>query len=190
MKKIMMIIAVTISIITTTACNSNREKNIAVEIDDSIIAKTDTITFCLPLYKFANTRIHDTLLSIVNNYFLNDLDAVSIVYFPIADTSGTYSDDSIPYLYNLYIETIHYFYTSNTWKDDYRYMVGCSMIGNKLCYIKEELTLERLFVKTSETIRDTLVFRPLDEVCACEELDSECYLLDNDSLFIVTKGNF
>lgn len=189
MKKILTIIVVGISILFITACNSNNENNVAIDVDDNIKAKADTITLCLPIYKFANTKVHDTLLSIVNNYFLNDLDAVSIVYFPIADTNGTYSEDSIPYLYNLYIETIHYFYTSNTWKDDYQYMVGCSMIDNKLCYIKDELTLERLFVKTSETICDTFVFQTLDEACACAELDAYCYLFDNDSLFFKSDLN-
>ena len=94
--------AVGISILVTTACNSNSGNNVAIDVDDNTTTVVDTlaemndttiktiedwivyetIDFSLPLYKFADTKIHDTLLSIVNNHFGNDFDAVSIVYFP------------------------------------------------------------------------------------------------------------
>ena len=187
MKKILTIIVVGISILFITACNSNNENNVAIDVDDNIIAKADTITLCLPIYKFANTKVHDTLLSIVNNYFLNDLDAVSIVYFPTVDTIGTYGKDSVPYLYNLYIGTINYDYHGGTWKSMLESIIGCSMIGDNLCYIECDITLKRLFVKTSEKIHRTLILE--NTVCPCAELDAYCYLFDTDSLFFKSDLN-
>ena len=156
MKKILTIIVVGISILFITACNSNNENNVAIDVDDNTTTVIDTVVemkdttiktiedwivyetidFSLPLYKFADTKIHDTLLSIVNNQFGNDFDAVSIVYFPTVDTIGTYGKDSVPYLYNLYIGTINYYYYGVTWKSMLESIIGCSMIGDNLCYIE------------------------------------------------------
>ena len=153
MKKILTIIVVGISILFITACNSNNENNVAIDVDDNTTTVIDTVVemkdttiktiedwivyetidFSLPLYKFADTKIHDTLLSIVNNQFGNDFDAVSIVYFPTVDTIGTYGKDSVPYLYNLQIETVHYNYHGDLWKSELESMIGCSKIGDYLC---------------------------------------------------------
>ena len=207
MKKILTIIVVGISILFITACNSNNENNVAIDVDDNTTTVIDTVVemkdttiktiedwivyetidFSLPLYKFADTKIHDTLLSIVNNQFGNDFDAVSIVYFPTVDTIGTYGKDSVPYLYNLYIGTINYYYYGGTWKSMLESIIGCSMIGDNLCYIEGDITLKRLFVKTSEKIHRTLILE--NTVCPCAELDAYCYLFDNDSLFFKSDLN-
>ena len=180
--------AVVISILFITACNSNSGNNVAIDVDDNTTTVVDTlaemndttiktiedwivyetIDFSLPLYKFADTKIHDTLLSIVNNHFGNDFDAVSIVYFPTVDTIETYDKDSVPYLSNLQIETVHYNYHGDLWKSELESMIGCSKIGDNLCYIKDELTLERLFVKTSEKIHRTLILKNTVHPCTSE----------------------
>lgn len=180
--------AVVISILFITACNSNSGNNVAIDVDDNTTTVVDTlaemndttiktiedwivyetIDFSLPLYKFADTKIHDTLLYIVNNQFGNDFDAVSIVYFPTVDTIGTYGKDSVPYLSNLQIETVHYNYHGDLWKSELESMIGCSKIGDNLCYIKDELTLERLFVKTSEKIHRTLILKNTVHPCTSE----------------------
>ncbi len=188
MKKILTIIVVGISILFITACNSNNENNVAIDVDDNTTTVIDTVVemkdttiktiedwivyetidFSLPLYKFVDTKIHDTLLSIVNNQFGNDFDAVSIVYFPTVDTIETYDKDSVPYLSNLQIETVHYNYHGDLWKSELESMIGCSKIGDNLCYIKDELTLERLFVKTSEKIHRTLILKNTVHPCTSE----------------------
>ena len=139
------------------------------------------------LYNFRNQNIHDKLLSIVEDAFNEDsFDALFIEYTQLT-TIGTYGQDSTPYHYNLLIQTIHDDYSPQRYKTISENSIGCCMIGDYLCYISNnKITASRLFLKTSDTVSDTI--RTTEDECFCYEEAAYC-LIDNKEHIFYKKLN-
>lgn len=164
-----------------------------VAVADSTTMATDTvpdaqgdavegksIDISLPLYTFKNPSIGERLQQTVGKW-KDDYDALEITYWPTADTISTYGVDSLPYCYNLLVNSVHYEYNGNAYEDVADQVAGCCMIGNKLCYITNRTTRERLFVRTTERKRHTVYSS--NTVCPCSEYEAYMLLGEDESLF-------
>ncbi len=158
-----------------TACTNSKQTD----------AKEQIITW--QLYSFRNQYVHDKLLSILNDAFYEDsYDALFIEYRRLI-TIGTCGQDSIPCHYNLLIQTIHDDYSPRRYETILENAVGCCMLGEHLCYISNnKVTASRLFLKTNETITDTIHI--VEDECFCYEDGVYC-LIDNKDHIYYKKPN-
>ena len=123
-----------------TACRTNKRH----VYEEKIIT--------LPLYEYKDNVVHDELLCIVRDFYDYDEDvALFIEYYDRIDTIYTYPD-SIPFRYNLYIQTLHDDFRIGTYDSIVSKVSGCCMIGNRFCYISNNgSTIDGLFTKTTDT---------------------------------------
>ena len=148
------------------------------EQSDGIESKAIDIN--LPLYSFKNQEVHDKLQLIVNGW-KDDYDALEIIYWSTVDTiTARYSEDSILYGYNLMVNSVHYGYHGNAYEDIAGSVAGCCMIGKKFCYIKNNLTRDRLFTKTIERKQHTVYSSNI--VCPCAEYEDYFLLGEDDNI--------
>ena len=142
----------------------------------------------LPLYEFKNKDIHNKLLSLIEEYLVDNdgsrFEALFIEYYSELDTIGTYGEDSIPYGYNLLIETVNGSFHGDVYEEIMPRVTGCCMIGDYYCYIgNNDLTTDRLFTKTEEVRKDTLY--KYNHMCWCCEEELEILLDEHDSILYV-----
>ena len=203
MKKIFLTLAVLCGIGLMVGCKSGTTNDTANDsiitedtmtiAEDSTIVETDTlpeeendgvvskdIDISLPLYTFKDMGIHDKLTQIIDGWE-DDYDALEITYWPTVDTISTYGEDSLPYGYNLLVNTVHYYYHGDSYEDVAGHVAGCCMIGKKFCYIRSSTTRDRLFVKTSERKHHTVY--SCNTVCPCLEVMAFIRLGEDGNLF-------
>ena len=170
-------VCILLACLCLTACRSNKKP----------IYEEKIIT--LPLYEFKDNVVHDELLCIVSDFYHYEGDeALFIEYYDRIDTIHTYPD-SIPFGYNLFIQTIHDEFRIGTYDSIVPKVSGCCMIGDEFCYISNNgLTIDRLFTKTTDTRSDTIYVT--NRLCYCVENDACLFLTSNDSIICPNTNRF
>lgn len=141
------------------------------------------VSFDVDLYEFVNSSLAMLLDSIVKNMPDSDMrncNAYLIRYTDIPDTvfyhsnwplfgemPDTLLDCDEPFLSNLSIQSYHYEYHGLNFKPEKT--VGACKLNDKLCYIIEPQTAQRLFKKTNQT--DSVSWETDGSTCPCMEQD-------------------
>jgi len=167
MKHLLYLIAIAVCL---TRCHSEK------------IESTTKDSFDVDLYEFADSNLAMSLDSIVANMpdsGMKDCNAYLIRYTDIPDTvfyhqnwpvfsdemPETHLDCDEPFLSNLSIQSYNYEYYG--WDFKPKKAVGACKLNNKLCYIIEPQTAQRLFKKTNQT--ETVIWRTDGSICLCAE---------------------
>ena len=143
------------------------------------------VSFDVDLYEFVNSSLAMSLDSIVKNMPDSDMrncNAYLIRYTDIPDTvfyhqnwpvfsempeTLLYCDE--PFMSNLSIQSYNYEYYG--WDYKPKRAVGACKLNDKLCYIIEPQTAQRLFKKTNQT--ESVIWETDGSICPCSE--QECF---------------
>lgn len=165
MKHLLFLIAIAVCL---TGCHSEKTE----------LAKG---SFDVDLYEFVDSNLAMSLDSIVANMpdsGMIDCNAYLIRYTDIPDTvfyhqnwpvfsemPGTllYCDE--PFMSNLSIQSYNYEYYG--WDYKPKRAVGACKLNDKLCYIIEPQTAQRLFKKTNQT--ESVIWETDGSICPCSE---------------------
>ena len=139
------------------------------------------VSFDVDLYEFADNDIAMSLDSIVANMpdsGMIDCNAYLIRYTDIPDTVFYYPNYPVfsetpdtllycdePFLSNLSIQSYNYEFYGLDLKPERA--VGACKLNDKLCYIIEPQTAQRLFKKTNQT--ESVIWETDGSICPCSE---------------------
>ena len=169
MKHLLFLIAIAVCL---TGCHSEKTE----------LAKG---SFDVDLYEFVDSNLAMSLDSIVANMpdsGMIDCNAYLIRYTDIPDTvfyhqnwpvfsempeTLLYCDE--PFMSNLSIQSYNYEYYG--WDYKPKRAVGACKLNDKLCYIIEPQTAQRLFKKTNQT--ESVIWETDGSICPCSE--QECF---------------
>ena len=139
------------------------------------------VLFDVDLYEFVDSNLAMSLDSIVANMpdsGMIDCNAYLIRYTDIPDTVFYHQNCPVfsempeslldcdePFLSNLSIQSYNYEYYGFDFKP--KTAVGACKLNDKLCYIIELQTAQRLFKKTNQT--DSVIWETDGSICPCSE---------------------
>ena len=176
MKHLLFLIAIAVCL---TGCHSEKTE----------LAKG---SFDVDLYEFVDSNLAMSLDSIVANMpdsGMIDCNAYLIRYTDIPDTvfyhqnwpvfsempeTLLYCDE--PFMSNLSIQSYNYEYYG--WDYKPKRAVGACKLNDKLCYIIEPQTAQRLFKKTNQT--ESVIWETDGSICPCSEQE---YFFNIDKMF-------